>query len=268
MTDVFDALAAPARRAILDVLVARDDQTLFELCGRLAADHDIALHATGDLTAPRGARGRRSRAGASRRPLQVPLHRHGPAVGGGVPMAAARGALPMTIRIHLTSVFVDDQERALRFYTDVLGFEPRSDVPLGNGDRWLTVAPPDQEGVELLLEPASHPAVGPYRTAIIADGIPLASFAVDDIGRRARTPRPRGRHVHPAAHRDGTGHHRGLRRYVRQPHPARRDVIAGATGPTGPGGRPRARRQRGARDDGRLGRLRPHVPRRRTRIGA
>ncbi len=88
----------------------------------------------------------------------------------------------MTIRIHLTSVFVDDQERALRFYTDVLGFEPRSDVPLGNGDRWLTVAPPDQEGVELLLEPASHPAVGPYRTAIIADGIPLASFAVDDIG--------------------------------------------------------------------------------------
>ena len=87
----------------------------------------------------------------------------------------------MTIRIHLTSVFVDDQERALRFYTDVLGFELRNDVPVGNGDRWLTVAPPDQEGVELLLEPASHPAVGPYRAAIIADGIPLASFAVDDI---------------------------------------------------------------------------------------
>ena len=54
-------------------------------------------------------------------------------------------------------------------------------MPIGNGDRWLTVAPPDQEGVELLLEPASHPAVGPYRAAIIADGIPLASFAVDDI---------------------------------------------------------------------------------------
>ena len=69
----------------------------------------------------------------------------------------------MTIRIHLTSVFVDDQERALRFYTDVLGFEPRSDVPLGNGDRWLTVAPRDQQGVELLLEPDGdhrrrHPA--------------------------------------------------------------------------------------------------------------
>jgi catechol 2,3-dioxygenase-like lactoylglutathione lyase family enzyme len=87
----------------------------------------------------------------------------------------------VTIRIHLTSVFVDDQEHALRFYTDVLGFEPRLDVPIGNGDRWLTVAAPGQDGVELLLEPASHPAVGPYRAAVIADGIPLASFAVDDI---------------------------------------------------------------------------------------
>ena len=87
----------------------------------------------------------------------------------------------MTIRIHLTSVFVDDQERALRFYTDVLGFERRVDQPVGNGDRWLTVGTPGQEGVELLLEPASHPAVGPYRAAVTGDGIPLASFAVDDV---------------------------------------------------------------------------------------
>jgi len=87
----------------------------------------------------------------------------------------------MTIRIHLTSVFVDDQERALRFYTDVLGFEPRNDVPVGNGDRWLTVGAPGQDGVELLLEPASHPAVAPYRAAVTGDGIPLASFAVDDV---------------------------------------------------------------------------------------
>jgi catechol 2,3-dioxygenase-like lactoylglutathione lyase family enzyme len=87
----------------------------------------------------------------------------------------------MSIRIHLTSVFVDDQERALRFYTEVLGFELRTDVPVGNGDRWLTVGAPGQDGVELLLEPASHPAVRPYRDAVVADGIPLASFAVDDI---------------------------------------------------------------------------------------
>ena len=87
----------------------------------------------------------------------------------------------MTIRIHVTSVFVDDQENALHFYTEVLGFEPRTDVPIGNGDRWLTVGAPGQDGIELLLEPASHPAVGPYREAVTADGIPLASFAVDDL---------------------------------------------------------------------------------------
>ena len=87
----------------------------------------------------------------------------------------------MTIRVYVTSVFVDDQERALRFYTDLLGFERHTDVPLGNGDRWLTVAAPGQEDVELLLEPASHPAVGPYRDAVTADGIPLASFAVHDV---------------------------------------------------------------------------------------
>ena len=87
----------------------------------------------------------------------------------------------MSIRIHLTSVFVDDQDHALRFYTEVLGFEPRADVPIGNGDRWLTVGAPGQDGVELLLEPSSHPAVRPYRDAVTGDGIPLASFAVDDI---------------------------------------------------------------------------------------
>lgn len=85
------------------------------------------------------------------------------------------------MRINLASVFVDDQARALAFYTDVLGFEPRSDIPLGNGDRWLTVGTPGELGVELLLEPASHPAVKPFRDALVADGIPAALFAVDDV---------------------------------------------------------------------------------------
>jgi len=86
----------------------------------------------------------------------------------------------MTIRLHLTSVFVDDQDKALRFYTEVLGFELRVDEPIGNGDRWLTVGATGQD-VELLLEPSGHPAVAPYRDALAADGIPLASFAVDDV---------------------------------------------------------------------------------------
>lgn len=86
------------------------------------------------------------------------------------------------MKIHLTSVFVDDQAKALRFYTEVLGFVKKQDVPVGGTDRWLTVVSPDApDGTELLLEPAHHPAVGPYRTALVADGIPAASFAVDDV---------------------------------------------------------------------------------------
>lgn len=84
-------------------------------------------------------------------------------------------------RIHLASVFVDDQEKALRFYTDVLGFEKKNDVPLGE-DRWLTVVSPEApDGTELLLEPSGHPAVAPFREALVADGIPATSFAVTDV---------------------------------------------------------------------------------------
>jgi catechol 2,3-dioxygenase-like lactoylglutathione lyase family enzyme len=85
------------------------------------------------------------------------------------------------MRIGLTSVFVDDQQKALRFYTEVLGFRPKRDVPLGTY-RWLTVvSPEDPDGVELLLEPDAHPATRPFTQALVADGIPFASFAVDDV---------------------------------------------------------------------------------------
>ncbi|WP_439645001.1 VOC family protein [Demequina iriomotensis] len=85
------------------------------------------------------------------------------------------------IRIHLTSVFVDDQTKALDFYTRVLGFEVRADVPLGGEDRWLTVGAPGDDAVQLLLEPSGHRAVGPYRAALREDGIPAAQFASDDV---------------------------------------------------------------------------------------
>jgi catechol 2,3-dioxygenase-like lactoylglutathione lyase family enzyme len=85
------------------------------------------------------------------------------------------------MRIYLTSVLVDDQEKALRFYTDVLGFVKKTDVPLGEA-RWLTVVSPENpEGPELLLEPDSHPAARPFKEALAADGIPVTSFAVDDV---------------------------------------------------------------------------------------
>jgi catechol 2,3-dioxygenase-like lactoylglutathione lyase family enzyme len=85
------------------------------------------------------------------------------------------------MRITLTSVLVDDQEKALRFYTEVLGFVKKHDVPLGE-NRWLTVvSPQDPDGIELLLEPSGHPAVKPFKEALVTDGIPYTSFAVDDV---------------------------------------------------------------------------------------
>ena len=85
------------------------------------------------------------------------------------------------IRITVTSVLVDDQEKALRFYTDVLGFQPGVDVPLGEF-RWLTVvSEADPDGVQLLLEPNQHPAAKRFQEALHADGIPATAFTVDDL---------------------------------------------------------------------------------------
>ena len=85
------------------------------------------------------------------------------------------------MKIHVTSVFVDDQARALDFYVGKLGFQLKKDIPVGE-NRWLTVVSPEQPtGTELLLEPSDHPAVKPYQAAIVADGIPAASFQVDDL---------------------------------------------------------------------------------------
>ncbi|MFE0901962.1 VOC family protein [Streptomyces rochei] len=98
------------------------------------------------------------------------------------------------MKIHLTSVFVDDQAAALRFYIEVLGFVKKHDVPVGETDRWLTVvSPEDPDGPELLLEPLGHPAARTYRDALVADGIPLAQFAVDDV--KAEYERLRGHGV-------------------------------------------------------------------------
>ena len=84
-------------------------------------------------------------------------------------------------RITVASVLVDDQDKALKFYTDVLGFVKKTEIPLGEA-RWLTVVSADEpDGTELLLEPDSHPAAGPFKKALQEDGIPATSFAVDDV---------------------------------------------------------------------------------------
>ena len=85
------------------------------------------------------------------------------------------------MQVYLSSVFVDDQEKALGFYTRVLGFEKKEDIPMGEA-RWLTVVSPDSpNGTQLVLEPDAHPAVKPFKDALVADGIPFTSFAVRDV---------------------------------------------------------------------------------------
>jgi catechol 2,3-dioxygenase-like lactoylglutathione lyase family enzyme len=97
------------------------------------------------------------------------------------------------MRINVTSVLVDDQDKALRFYTDVLGFVKKTDIPVGDA-KWLTVVSPEApDGVELLLEPDLHPAARPFKEALVADGLPYTSFAVDDV--QAEYERLKGRGV-------------------------------------------------------------------------
>ncbi|GAB4051076.1 VOC family protein [Catellatospora paridis] len=85
------------------------------------------------------------------------------------------------MRIHLASILVDDQAKALAFYTDVLGFVKKNDIPMGEFS-WLTVVSPDEpDGVELVLEPDQHPAAKPFKEALVDDGIPFTSFAVTDV---------------------------------------------------------------------------------------
>jgi catechol 2,3-dioxygenase-like lactoylglutathione lyase family enzyme len=85
------------------------------------------------------------------------------------------------MRIKLSSVFVDDQDKALKFYTEVLGFVKKTDIPVGQY-KWLTVVSPEEpDGTELLLEPSDNPATKTFKKAIFEQGIPLTAFAVEDV---------------------------------------------------------------------------------------
>ena len=87
------------------------------------------------------------------------------------------------MKITVTSVLVDHQAKALAFYTDILGFQPKNDIPLGE-HRWLTVVSADApDGVELVLEPDGHPAAKVFKAALVEDGIPFTAFGVDEVER-------------------------------------------------------------------------------------
>ena len=86
------------------------------------------------------------------------------------------------MRVNVMSVMVDDQAKALKFYTEVLGFVKKREIPLGGDYSWLTIVSPDApDGTEVSLEPDEHPAARPFKSALVQDGIPWTSFAVDDV---------------------------------------------------------------------------------------
>jgi catechol 2,3-dioxygenase-like lactoylglutathione lyase family enzyme len=107
-------------------------------------------------------------------------------------MVAFRAERSEAMKIVVTSVFVDDQDKALRFYTDVLGFVKKTEIPMGEA-RWLTVVEPgDANGVELVLEPDAHPAAKPFKRALVDDGIPFTSFGVESVQTEYDRLRSRG----------------------------------------------------------------------------
>ena len=87
------------------------------------------------------------------------------------------------MKIKLTSVSIDDYDKALKFYTEVLGFVTKRDIPLGDGARWITVVSPEEpDGTELLLEPnADYPAMKALKESLNKDGIPFTAFLVNDV---------------------------------------------------------------------------------------
>jgi len=181
MGDVFAALADPTRRLLLDELAERDGQALFELCTRLITRHGLVitrqgvshhlavLEHAGLLTVRRESR---TKLHFLRTEQLAQLGRH---------WTTTRERRPDVLRINVTSLFVDDQDKALAFYTEKLGFLTKNDLPAGEF-RWLTVvSPADPDGVELLLEPNAHEAAKAYQQALLEDGIPATSFAVEDV---------------------------------------------------------------------------------------
>jgi len=95
------------------------------------------------------------------------------------------------MRIKLTSLMVDNQDRALKFYTEVFGFQKKVEIPVGEY-RWLTVVSPESPDVELSLEPNANPAAKTFQEAMFKQGIPLAAFEVDDLDQETKRLKGRG----------------------------------------------------------------------------
>ena len=131
------------------------------------------------------------------------------------------------MKINITSVFVDDQDKAFALLHRRARASCRRTTSRLGEFRWLTVvSPEDPDGTELLLEPDQHPAAKPFKEALVADGIPFTPFAVSDVQAEFERLRGLGVRFTQAPLGDGPGHDRGLRRHLRQPDPDRQAPIA------------------------------------------
>ena len=228
--DLFKALADPTRRAILDELQQRDGQTLFELCVRLITKHGLgstrqAISQHLDVLEDAGLvqtrrEGRYKFHDLDTAPLREIAERW--------PIRPTERRAPMR-RSSSPASWSTTRTKALRFYTDVLGFVTKHDIPLGRGplaDRRLARGPGRHRAA---ARAGRHPAAKPFKAALVEDGIPCTSFGVDDV--QAEYERLRGLGVRftqePTA--DGTGDDRRLRRHLRQPDPDRAEGLK--TGP-------------------------------------
>lgn len=178
---LFKALSDQTRRRIIDRLSKQPEQSLFEVCAISVAEGGVALSRQTisqhlDVLEKAGLIKTSWKGRTKAHSLKIePRHVEASAW---LNNYLWKGQF---MKIYVTSVFVDDQARAEKFYCEILGFTVKNDVPVGE-HRWLTVVSGDQpDGTELLLEPSDHPAVKPYKDALVADGIPAHSFQVEDL---------------------------------------------------------------------------------------
>ncbi|HYG84460.1 MAG TPA: VOC family protein [Verrucomicrobiae bacterium] len=171
---VFKALADPTRRLILDEFTEREEQTLYELTVRLAMKHKLTMSRPAIV----------KHVGILESAGLLRSERRGKyrfLILNNKPTIKMQPSKPARIKIILTSIFVDDQDKALEFYTEKLGFIKKYNTSMGE-HKWITVVSPDDpEGTELLLEPSENQAIQDYKRGLSEEGIPAAMFGVSNI---------------------------------------------------------------------------------------
>lgn len=176
---VFKALADPTRRLILDEFNERPEQTLYELMARLTMKHAISMSRQAIAKHVDFLQGADLLRSEHRGKYRVLILNH--KLGDKPILQPIKVNQATGMKIIATSIFVDDQAEALKFYTEKLGFVKKHDTPMGEF-RWLAlVSPHDQNGTELILEPADDSVTRAYKKGLFEQGIPVVMFGVHNI---------------------------------------------------------------------------------------